>query len=215
MQRSIITSPVTALIELQYLPPIAYFVFMVDKNVVIERYENFVKQTYRNRCYIVGANKVEMLSIPLMGGNRKILVKDIKIDYNQNWLNNHWRAIISAYGKAPFFEFYAQYFERIFFKKHQYLFDLNQELLSLCLKLLNVDNKISTTQKFEKKLKNSIIDTRSLIHPKNDTFVKSFFSPQHYQQVFGKNFVGNMSIIDLLFCEGPNATTIIRNSIRN
>ena len=203
----------SAIIELQYLPPIAYFKSLgTYSNVIIESNEHFVKQTYRNRCYLAGANKIQMLSVPVIGGNSKILIRDIKIDYNQNWLNNHRRSLSSAYGKAPFYEYYAPYFDQVYDKKHKYLFDLNWEMLTLCLHLLQINVELSWSKKYQKLTEKSITDLRSASHPKirvPDTFE---FLPQAYQQVFGRDFVANLSIIDLLFCEGPNASMIISHS---
>lgn len=202
------------LIELQYLPSLEYFTCLLQcKDIYIEACEHFVKQTYRNRCHIRGANKVETLSVPIVKGNRKILVKDTKIDYNQKWLGNHWRAITSAYGKAPFFEYYEAYFHDIFYKKIKFLFDLNYELLTLCLKLLQIDKKLILSEKYNKSPENGILDLRSVVHPKKGHQQNGFYMPYLYNQVFGKNFVENMSIIDLLFCEGPNAPLVLKNSV--
>lgn len=202
------------LIDLQYLPSLEYFACLLQsENVCIEENEHFVKQTYRNRCHILGANKVEVLSVPVIKGNRKILVKDIKIDYNQKWLGNHWRAIVSAYGKAPFFEYYVSYFYDVFYKKGKFLFDFNYELLTLCLKLLQVDKKMFFSERYEHNPGEGVLDVRSVIHPKRDHAKNSFYVPYSYNQIFGKNFVENMSIIDLLFCEGPNASSVLKNSL--
>ena len=92
------------LIDLQYLPCTRFFSTLLQfDEIVLESHEHYVKQSYRNRCYILGANKVEMLIVPVVDGNKKILVKDIQIDYQQKWPEIHWRTIKAAYGKSPFF----------------------------------------------------------------------------------------------------------------
>ncbi len=91
------------LIELHYLPCIAYFAYLAHaESVVIEAHEHYVKQSYRNRCQILTASKVVSLSVPVQKGNRTQLIRDLKIDYSQSWLKDHWRTIASAYGKAPY-----------------------------------------------------------------------------------------------------------------
>jgi len=213
------------LIELHYLPCIEYFYYLSKyKQIVIEASEYFEKQSYRSRCYILSANKIQMLSIPVKkhGAWRiahgevhttqdtKIFYKDVKIDYNQNWLKNHWNAIQSAYGKAPYFEFYAEFFREILFKKIKYLFDLNIEMLDLCLKLLQVKCGIEFTESFNKMPADNTYDMRNVIHLKKES--KYLFKPHHYQQLFGNKFAANLSIIDLLFCEGGDALKVIEKS---
>lgn len=190
-----------------------YFtIFNVYKNIEIEIYENFVKQSYRNRTHILSSNKISHLSIPVLGGNSKQLINEIEIDNDQRWLDIHWRGIISAYGKAPFFEYYADYFHQVLFEKHERLFDLNLKLLTLCLKLLNHDNVITFSKKYQKTLDEGTLDLRSVIHPKKVFTMNAFYKPYSYIQLFGKEFVPNLSIIDVLFCEGPNASNIIDQS---
>ena len=201
------------LIDLQYLPSIEYFtVFNIHKDIVIEACENFEKQSYRNRAHIMSANKITPLSIPVLGGNSKQSIRDIRIDNKQRWLDIHWRGILSAYGKAPYFEYYADYFNQIFFKRHEFLFELNLELLTLCLKLLNYDNVITFSEKYQKNPVGGILDLRSVIHPKKDFSKNVFYQSYSYIQLFGKEFVPNLSIIDVLFSEGPNADNVIHQS---
>lgn len=204
----------TALIDLHYLPCIEYFTCLKKfDNIVIEKEEHYVKQTYRNRCHVLSANKVERLSIPVIGGNKKIKIKDIRIEYREKWYNDHWRTIMSSYGRAPFYEYFFDYFEGEFQKREKFLFDFNLKLLTLCLKLLQMEPVINFTDKFEKMPESDIIDLRSVIHPKRGYEKNAFYQPLPYQQVFGKAFVANLSIIDLLFCEGPNAATTVTNSM--
>ncbi|MEP2771646.1 MAG: WbqC family protein [Fulvivirga sp.] len=207
--------PKTALIDLQYLPSLEYFavLFKYDK-IIIEKEEHFVKQTFRNRCEILSANKVEKLSVPVIGGRKKIKVKDIQIDHEQNWQKDHWRAIQSAYGRAPFYEFFAHYFEPFFQKQEKFLYDFNFRLLTLCLKLLQKKIIFEETSEYIKSpLNDQTDDLRSEISPKIGYKSNKHYRPVSYPQVFGKNFVANLSIIDLLFCEGPNAKTLVTKSI--
>lgn len=201
------------LIDLHYLPSIEYFtIFNLYKKIEIESFENFQKQSYRNRAAILSANRITNLSIPVLGSNSKHGIKSIQIDNKQRWMDVHWRGIISAYGKAPYFEYYKDYFQEIFDKPHEYLFDLNLELLTLCLKLLNYDNVITFSEMYQKNPEGGVLDLRSAVHPKKDFAQNTFYQPYSYIQLFGKEFVPNLSIVDVLFCEGPNASNIIHQS---
>lgn len=201
------------LIESQYLPSIAYFTLIANSDeVFIETNENFEKQSYRNRCEIIGSNKVQNLSIPVHHGGRKIAIKELTIDYKQKWSNNHWRAIQSAYGKAPFFDFYGDYFEQEIKAGYATLFELNSRLLTLCLKLLKLKPSFSELSKYSKYAPEGVIDFRSLVHPKKTIDTLTWFKPKPYHQIFGKDFVPNMSILDLLFCMGPDALEVLYHS---
>lgn len=203
----------TALIETQYLPSIAYFAAIQNfHEIVLEKHEFYVKQTYRNRAHIISASGKEKLIIPLTSKHGKTLITEIRIDYSQKWLNNHWRTIQSAYGKAPFFDHYSEELERILFKKIAFLYDLNYDLLSMCLRWLKKDVTIKESSTFERDPAESVLDLRSAINPRNEENLQYFYRPVNYHQVFGSTFVANASIIDLIFCEGPGAAKIVRES---
>lgn len=201
------------LIESQYLPSVAYFVLLTNaEEVWIEAQENFEKQTYRNRCEILGANNIQRLSVPLYSANSGLPIRNMQIDHRQKWATNHWRTIQSAYGKAPFFDYYADYLHAELFKPTKSLFELNQRLLTLCLKMLGVKVKINLTEKYDLKPTEGIFDYRSVIHPKKGIEGLTWFRPESYYQVFGKDFVSNLSIIDLLFCMGPDSLMVLKKS---
>ena len=200
------------LIPLHYLPSISYLAYLAEADtVIIEANENFQKQTYRSRCYINTANKIDTLSVPTKK-SRSRLFKDIQIDYTESWTKKHWKSIISAYGKAPFFEYFIDSFEVIYSKKEKYLFDLNMALLTNCLKLMQLDKNIIFSETYEKQPQSTIIDLRTRLNTKTTDEHSIFFTPHPYNQIFGKEFVGNLSIIDLLFCEGSNALSVVRQS---
>ena len=204
------------LIDLHYLPNTQYFTLLANAHkVIFEKHENFVKQTYRNRTHILTPNGIDALSIPLLGSQKKVLVSQIKIDYSQKWVNQHWRAIQSAYGKSPFFVHYSELFKNALYAKHETLFELNYQLLTLCLKLLQIETSITFSEEYQKTPQTPVIDLRSAIHPKEifSFFPNLTFTP--YQQVFGKGFVEGLSILDLLFSEGSNSGSIIRGQIKN
>lgn len=196
------------LIEAQYFPPLEYFSFLKSKNEIwIETKERFEKQTYRNRCYILSANKVLPLTVPVKFAGKKPSMDQVEIDYKEKWLNQHWRAIISAYNKSPFFEYYQPEIEAILFARHDQLLTLNLELLTFCLKALNIDTKIRLTEKYENGSESPIEDMRSVIHPKKDYICNEFYSPIPYHQIFGDKFVANLSVLDLISCVGPESSS--------
>ena len=199
---------------MHYLPSIAYLSQWVGaEEVILEKQEHFVKQSYRNRCYILGANGIQALSVPVVGGNKKLPITEIAIDYKQRWAMEHWRSIQSAYGKAPFFEFFAEDFRRVYESKPATLWALNQEFLTLCLKILRLSPVLSFTEKYEKEIPSPIIDLRGFYLTQNRGKEQAGFTPVRYRQIFGNNFVSDLSIIDLIFCTGPEAKNILKQSL--
>lgn len=202
------------LIETHYLPTIEYVAALhAYQHVIIEKHEHFIKQTYRNRCQILTTQGAQSLIVPLTSKHGKVFITEVRIDYSQKWLMNHWRAIESAYRNAPFFEFYADDLQRLLLKKIVFLYDLNYEFLTICLKWLKSDLTIQESMAYEKTPAEGIIDLRNVIHPKKAEIGTIQLKPIVYPQVFGNKFVERMSIIDLVFCEGPNARSIIHASV--
>lgn len=203
------------LVELHYLPNIHYFSTVAAfDTLTIEKNEYFVKQSYRSRCAINTAQGVRTLSIPLTGKHTgpegKTYITDIQIDYSQKWLNNHWRAIQSAYANAPFFEHYAADLHNILFKKHGHLYELNWQLLTMCLKWLKLNLTVKESLTYEKAAPADTQDLRNAISVKNQPLIDKVLSGKPYTQVFGNTFVNNLSIIDLVFCTGPKALTYLQ-----
>ena len=202
------------LIDLQYLPSVAYFTALYQaEEVWIEGHEHFVKQTYRSRCRILGVHGVQDLNIPVhQHGGVKVPVQDITIDYKQKWANNHWRSIQSAYGKAPFFDYYADPIREVIQSQSNRLFELNWQLLTICLKCLGMNTELRQTRQFDTKPVGDIVDLRGKNTPKKhlDTY---WHRDEPYYQIFGNNFVPNLTIIDLLFNEGPMAPVLLQKSV--
>ncbi len=202
----------SVLVELHYFPCIEYIAQIYHYGeVVIEKFEHFDKQSYRNRCRIRGANKIEELIVPVKHSGKRIIT-EIEIDHQQKWLGVHKRAIMSAYGKSPYYEHFGEEILYVLRKKHRWLYDLNLELMSLCLDLLRIEYSIKFTDHFDKVAKNDQIDIRGVIHPKKSSKDVTNYQSVSYHQVFGNNFVDNLSVLDLLFCEGINAKTILAGS---
>lgn len=168
-----------------------------------------MKQSYRNRCYLKTSQGIEMLIVPLTAKQGKTPIKDVRIDYDQKWQNNHWRTIETAYRKAPYFEYYFEDLKNILYQHHNFLFDLNLELLSFCLKCIRLTPTITVSVSYEKVAPSHVFDLRSQINPKKPSFGRNFYKPVPYYQVFGSGFAENLSLIDLLFCEGPKASPLL------
>lgn len=199
-------------IELHYLPNVAFFEQLINCDELhLEAHEHYQKQSYRNRCHILTANGPQVLVVPVLHHQSKMNIKDVKIDYGQKWVNQHWRALVAAYAKAPYFEHFAHYFEQIYHqKKPAFLFDLNLELLTVCLKLLQLNPTIRQTEQYEPTLQNGYFDARNLIHPKKELNHNFLGTQSVYKQNFGNDFEANLSIVDILMCQGPRATQFLK-----
>jgi hypothetical protein len=185
-----------------------YSCLLKADQIIIDVHENYVKQSYRNRCEIYGANGKLALIIPIIRSSSTPM-KEVKIDYDQNWQKIHWKSLESSYRSSPYFEFYEDKFIHLYEQKNiHYLVDFNMELLNIFLKLLDLDIELSYTDSYEKEIKNKL-DQRSLIHPKMGT--SQYYNENKYIQVFEEKmgFIPNLSIYDLVFNEGPAAVNIL------
>lgn len=195
-----------------YLPPAEYISLISGaQEVLIEAEENYLKQSYRNRFYILSAHGRQMLSVPVyLGSLHKTKTKDIRIDYSKRWQQVHIRALSSSYGAAPFFQYYFDTLERIIGKRTEFLLDLNSELLAELIRMLNFKTKLSYTSAFSP-LDSTENDYRYNISPKKI----SGHQEKEYSQVFNenRNFTGGLSIVDLLFNMGPDAVNYLQAEI--
>lgn len=202
-------------IELQYLPCLAYFTCLLKYDrIYIDIEERYVKQTYRNRCSVLTANKIDLLTVPVQGYEAATPTKDIKIDYGQDWIRRHLGCLQSAYGKSPFYEFYAPELLQIYDKKLAYLVDLNYELLTICLRLVGVKKEVQYNLSGAVIEESGAFNAISLINNKKSTFPPECYKPEPYYQTFGNDFVSNLSIIDLLFNMGPEARSVLLRSCK-
>jgi hypothetical protein len=196
----------TLLIDLHYLPCLDYVCGLLQHDrVLLEAQEHYQKQSYRNRCYVRSAHAVERLTVPVLAGTHKQPIRDVRIDYDPNWVAQHRRCWQSAYGKAPFYEFYAPELWPVYARKPRFLFDLNLELLTKCLSLLGERVNLSLTETYQTGLQAGVLDARGRVSGPNRG-EDGFFGPlPAYDQNFGEDFASNLSIVDLLFCVGPSA----------
>lgn len=193
------------LVQPSFFAPIIQYVLIADQEeIIFEKQDNFQKQTYRNRCYIYGANGRQLLSVPIQHSklNQRQKTKDIKIDHTFAWKKNFKKSLESSYRSSPYFEFYEDEIMQIFEKPHSFLLDLNihsYELINDCLQL---DQKFSFTNDYVA-TDEKTDDYRFLANAKK----MPSYDLSAYTQVFDDKhgFIGNLSILDLLFNEGTNA----------
>jgi hypothetical protein len=195
----------TAILTTEYLPPISSFWLMNRcEEVIVEACENYQKKSTRNRSKILGVNGIDVLSVPLLKGkNSRMPITEVKISYNSEWVSNHLHAIKSAYGNAPFFEYYFDDIERIL--KHGYtkLVDLNTALVKFFVNSFDLETNIKQSDDYIRDYFNAI-DVRKMGFNKREI---EGFVPKSYNQVFEEKheFVADLSALDLLMCKGPES----------
>ena len=200
-----------ALVHPCYFGSIAQYVALAKaKEIVFEECDNYQKQTYRNRSYIYGANGRLLLNMPILHSGIKgvkRLYKDIEIEHQFKTMTIHWKSLESAYRTSPYFEFYEDDLAPIFEGKPKFLLDFNYQCTEFILDSLQLNIPSSKTTEFELSPKNND-DFRYLANPKDSRIGSNFES---YIQVFQDKhgFIPNLSILDLLFAEGPNALTYL------
>ena len=195
------------IIHPNYLPSISQFLLMFNsKKIFFEINDNFLKQTFRNRTYIYGANGKLLLSIPVIHSqkNRKLL-KDVKISYDHNWPIQHLKSFQISYRSSPFFEYYEDKLIDLYKKREKYLFDFNLKSIDIISEML----KINLEYKFTKKYEDNYSD--KLDYRKNYKKIDSEYQINKYTQVFESKhgYIENLSVLDLIFNEGPNANNFL------
>ncbi|MGB1313007.1 MAG: WbqC family protein [Bizionia paragorgiae] len=191
-----------------YFPSIETFVAIVSaSSVVFEICDNYQKQTYRNRCYIYAANGKLQLSVPVIYTQKnRQLYQDVQIANTYNWQDIHFKSLESAYRTSPFYEYYIDDLKPLFTKQYDSILEFNLACFEVICDALQLDITINKTTEFKKNHADNL-DLRGLVNAKKDT------APQfdNYTQVFSPKhgYINNLSILDLLFNEGPSALTYL------
>ena len=226
--------PNRVLLSTAYFAPVEYFAVLDNcSNMVIEACEQYQKQSYRTRCHILTGSGVLVLTLPVLRGGgsvacsvtgsvtgnitldptHKLPISDIRIDYSKPWVLQHERAIEAAYGNSPFFEYYKDEIFAVLDFHIETLLGLNMELTSLLCELCGIEKRFSLSTEYENPQKTDpdTLDLRSAIHPKVSVSNNPFYKEKAYYQVFTNKygFTPNLSILDLLFNEGPNSVSFL------
>ncbi len=191
------------LLSTTYFGPIQWYQKLYRaEHVVIEQWESFQKQTYRNRCLIATTQGIQALTVPVVRGETS-LMKDIRISDHGNWRHLHWNALQSAYGESPFFEYYQDDILPFFTQRWDYLFDFNEAIRQKMCELIDISPQVSLTGSFQPKADHDFREAINPKHPAPDADFESRPYYQVYQQKHG--FLPNLSILDLLMNTGPES----------
>ena len=197
------------LLTTTYFGPVEWYQQLNRADVVyLEACESFIKQTYRNRCIIATANGQQALTVPIEHGGRR-LIRDVRISNHGSWRRVHWNALQSAYSESPFFEFYADDLRPFFEQDYEFLYDFNFEIMQKMCELLDIHPHVLHSEKF--RMKSVEFATAHDVSAKGiavaDSTLYTLHSTKPYYQVFAHKFgfQPNLSILDLLFCMGPEA----------
>lgn len=213
----------TALLQTTYFGPVQWYQKLKRyDHCVIEQYDSYQKQTYRNRCVIATANGLQALTVPVDHSPLTIdhvQCKDLRISDHNQWRRVHWNALQSAYSESPFFEYYADDIRPFFEQKYEFLIDFNEAIRQKMCELLDIETSVSYSSGFMvqgsgfkvhgsgfRVQGSGFMDFREVIHAKHPQDDPEF-QPRSYWQVFQHRygFQPNLSILDLLFCMGPEA----------
>jgi hypothetical protein len=207
----------TALLQTTYFGPIQWYqkLYRYD-HCLIEQYDSFQKQTYRNRCVIATANGTQALTVPVESDKRdltsdKQVVKDVRISDHNQWRRVHWNALQSAYSESPFFEYYADDLHPFFEQKYEFLIDFNEAIRQKICELIDIRPNVEHTSSylpspFGRAGVGSLTDFRDVINAKHPLPDDDFTSKKYWQVFQHKHgFLPNLSILDLLFNMGPES----------
>lgn len=204
--------PVCAVLSTAYFPPVEYFMAAaMTGSILIEAQESYVKQSYRNRCRIYACDGVLSLTVPVSMPENSRGISMAVVDYSKPWLQQHERAIVSAYRTSAFFEYYQDDIFPILESRLAGLLDLNMALTLRLLDLLGIRCSVSLTEEYRQSYGPEFLDLRDALHPKKT--VPEIFRDRlrPYYQVFSAKFgfIPGLSAVDLLFNEGPDALSYL------
>ena len=194
------------LLSTTYFGPVQWFQKLHRaEHVMIEQWESFQKQTYRNRCLIATTNGVQALTVPVE--KSAACIKEIRISDHGNWRHLHWNALQSAYGESPFFEYYQDDIRPFYEKRWTFLFDFNEAIRQKMCELIDIAPSVTFTTAYITDPQALVVnDYRTVINPKHPAKDDDFETKAYYQVYQMKHgFQENLSILDLLFNMGPES----------
>ena len=199
------------LLPIGYFPPISYFAYLISGEPQIELHEHFVKQTFRNRCAILGANGRLKLLVPKEKANIRLTVGETSIHNETDWQILHWRSLEAAYRSSPYFEYYEDDLKPFFQQNRTSMFLTNMESIQVVCDLLGLDFNARTTTEYD--LKPEGLNLRDVWNKQDYLKLNPIKSYPRYIQVFSDRyeFEPDLSILDLLFCLGPKAVDYLKN----
>ena len=204
------------LLVTSYWPNLHYFFYVLNASIInIEQFDNYSKQSYRNRTQILSANGILNLSIPIKKNKSEKVINSIEISYKEDWQKNHWRAITSAYKNSPYFDFFEEDLKVFYSNKYNLLIDYNTDQIKFIIKVLKQKKNIQLTKQYESNPE-SVIDLRTIIHPKqsylSDKLLANKLDQSYYQTFENKiSFTPNLSILDLLFNKGLHTIDYLKS----
>lgn len=206
------TNQKTLLIESQYFPNLFFYKTLIEHgNLLVEKHEHYQKLSFRNRCYIAGPNGSILLSVPLARGkNQRTVMKDVKISNEERWQGQHWKTLVSAYRRSPYFEYYEEDLGRLYEQPVEYLMDWNERCFEWANKVIGYEPAISYTTEYQKNYTDTAItDARDTMVPGTELEKNDLVA---YTQVFQERvgFLPNLSILDLIFCEGKRGLALLK-----
>lgn len=217
------------LLTTAYFPPIEYLAAIANECrfnpgmtevepavVYIEACEHYVKQSWRNRCRFYAADGAQTLNFPVRHEDFGKPISQMRIDWKTDWLTRHERAIISAYRTSPYFEYYQDELFAILDSRPELMLDFNTQILKFFLRKTGIPADIRFTSEWEAVTieGHKVTDLREAIHPKRpNSILKDLGLERPYWQVFSPKygFIPGLSIMDLLFNEGPDSICYLKN----
>ena len=189
------------ILPVAYMPSVEYVARLLREESVVDLGEHYIKRSQRNRAQILSANGVMSLTVNVENANRpRQRITDVRIDYSKRWQHQHWVSILSAYKSSPYFDHYAHMLEPFYKREWRYLVDYNMEYTSTLLRLLGAKCEVRTSEQY-------VVATEEDLDLRPKTKEGSTFVAQPYFQVFSDRmpFAENLSVLDLLLCEGVDA----------
>ncbi len=196
------------ILPITYLGNTAWWSHLLSDECVIDIGENWIKQSARNRCEIVTPNGVATLSVNVCGRGERIATRDVRVDYSKRWQHQHYQALMSAYRNSPYYDYYAEAFEPFYSKRWEWLVEYNLEIARTLLRLMGETKELNISEKYVDATPEDL-DLRGKKEFLTATYAENL---PIYTQVFEDrmDFVAGASVIDLFFCEGPYAASLLR-----